>query len=83
MMPVAVFDCVVLLQAAARPNSPARACLRLVEEGRLQLCVSAAVLAEARDVLTRPNVTATTAASQAPLTGDRVLAIAQADAARV
>jgi putative PIN family toxin of toxin-antitoxin system len=50
----AVFDCMVYLQAVANESSPAFACFRLVDEGRVTLCVSAEVLAEARDVLTRP-----------------------------
>jgi putative PIN family toxin of toxin-antitoxin system len=55
MKPVAVFDCMVFLQGAGRPAGPARACFRLVDEGRVTLCVSADVLAEVRDVLTRPK----------------------------
>jgi putative PIN family toxin of toxin-antitoxin system len=46
----------VFLQGAGRPAGPARACLRLVEEDRVTLCVSAEVLAEVRDVLTRPKM---------------------------
>ena len=53
--PRVVFDCMVFLQGAARPAGPAAACLRLVDEGRLILCVSDEVLAELRDVLTRPK----------------------------
>jgi putative PIN family toxin of toxin-antitoxin system len=51
----AVFDCVILLQAAARATGPAGACLQAVRDGRLELVVSPAVLAEVRDVLTRPK----------------------------
>jgi putative PIN family toxin of toxin-antitoxin system len=54
MTPRAVFDCMVLLHGAGRPAAPAAACLRLVDEGRVVLCVSAEILAEVRDVLTRP-----------------------------
>jgi putative PIN family toxin of toxin-antitoxin system len=53
--PRAVFDCMVFLQGAARPAGPARACFRLVEEGQVILCLSPAILAEVRDVLTRPK----------------------------
>jgi putative PIN family toxin of toxin-antitoxin system len=52
----AVFDCVVLLQAAGRPDGPAGACLRAVRDGRLELFLSPDILAEVRDVLTRPRV---------------------------
>jgi len=51
-----VFDCMVFLQGAGRPKGPARACFRLVDEGKVTLCVSAEILAEVRDVLTRPAV---------------------------
>lgn len=56
MTPRVVFDCMVFLQGAARPNGPARACLRLVDEAKVTLCISADVLAELRDVLTRPKM---------------------------
>ncbi len=55
MTPRAVFDCMVFLQGAGRPAGPARACFRLVDEGKVTLCVSADILAEVRDVLTRPR----------------------------
>lgn len=55
MTPRAVFDCMVFLQGAGRPAGPARACFRLVEEDQVTLCLSAAILAEVRDVLTRPK----------------------------
>jgi predicted nucleic acid-binding protein len=51
----AVFDCVVLLQAAGRPDGPAGACLQAVRDGRLELFLSPDILAEVRDVLTRPR----------------------------
>ena len=50
-----VFDCMVFLQGAARETSPAKACLTLAEEGFVELCLSAAILAEVKDVLTRPE----------------------------
>jgi putative PIN family toxin of toxin-antitoxin system len=55
MTPRAVFDCMVFLQGAARPQGPARACFHLVDNGKIALCVSAGILAEVRDVLTRPK----------------------------
>jgi putative PIN family toxin of toxin-antitoxin system len=55
MKPLAVFDCMVFLQGVGRPAGPARACFRLVDEDRVTLCVSPEVLAEVRDVLTRPK----------------------------
>ena len=57
-LPRVVFDCNVLLQAAARERSVAAKCLQLVESGHIQLCVSREVLAEAEDVLNRPEVRA-------------------------
>jgi putative PIN family toxin of toxin-antitoxin system len=55
MKPRAVFDCMVFLQGAGRPAGPARACFRLVDEGQVMLCLSPEILAEVRDVLTRPK----------------------------
>jgi putative PIN family toxin of toxin-antitoxin system len=52
-----VYDCMILLQAAARP-SRVHTTIRLVEEQRVILCISGPVLAEVRDVLTRPEVIA-------------------------
>src|SRR5262245_39562944 len=51
----AVFDCMIFLQGAARHTSPARACLKLAEDGLIELCLSAAIHAEVKDVLTRPE----------------------------
>lgn len=51
-----VFDCMVFLQGAARVVGPAAACLKLVEEDKVELFLSARVLAEIRDVLTRPKL---------------------------
>ncbi len=56
MKPRVVFDCVVFLQGVGRPASPARACFALVDAGAAELCLSAEVLAEVRDVLTRPKM---------------------------
>jgi putative PIN family toxin of toxin-antitoxin system len=46
----------LFLQGAARPAGPAAACLRLAEAGHVELYLSADVLAEIRDVLTRPKL---------------------------
>jgi putative PIN family toxin of toxin-antitoxin system len=54
----AVFDCMVFLQAVTNERGPAFACVRLVEAERLWLVVSPAILAEVRDVLSRPKVRA-------------------------
>ena len=55
MKPRAVFDCMVFLQGAGRPAGPARACFRLVDEERVTLCLSAEILTEVREVLSRPR----------------------------
>jgi putative PIN family toxin of toxin-antitoxin system len=52
----AVFDCMVLLQAAARATGPAAACLRLAEQEHVELCLSRPILDELRDVLGRPRL---------------------------
>ena len=56
--PRVVFDCNVLLQAAARQKSLAASCLTLVEKGLIQLFVSKEVLLEIEDVLNRPELRA-------------------------
>jgi len=48
----------IFLQAAARGGSPSALCLRLAESGIVELCISAAILAEIRDVLSRPRLRA-------------------------
>ncbi len=53
MPPKVVFDCMVYLQAAAREESPAAACLRLAENHLVQLFVSSDNLDEIEDVLSR------------------------------
>lgn len=53
-----VFDCMVFLQAAGRPQSPARACANLVERGELILCIDHTCLDEVRQVFARPAVRA-------------------------
>lgn len=54
--PRVVFDCNVLLQAAAREKSAAAKCLNLAESGLIRICVSREVLAEAEDILNRPEI---------------------------
>lgn len=56
MTPRAVFDCMVFVQALASDRGPAFACLQLVREGKVELCVSPAILAEISDVLARPKL---------------------------
>src|SRR5207248_538197 len=51
-----VFDCQIYLQAALSERGPAFRCLRLAEDRIVALFVSAAVLAELEDVLTRPEL---------------------------
>lgn len=48
----------IFLQAAARRESPAGACLALAEHRFVDLFVSRAILAEVRDVLGRPTIRA-------------------------
>lgn len=50
-----VYDCMIFLQAAARPDR-VHGTMRLLNEGRVKLCVSPTIIAEIRDVLTRPEV---------------------------
>ena len=50
-----VYDCMIFLQAAARPDR-VHGTMRLVHDGRVTLCVSPYVVAELRDVLTRPEI---------------------------
>jgi putative PIN family toxin of toxin-antitoxin system len=57
--PRAVFDCMVFLQATARPAGPAaRLFIDFVESPRLTLFVSDAIIDEMRDVLGRPRIRA-------------------------
>ncbi len=55
-VPRAVFDCVVLLQAAVSTKGPAFACKKLVDAGKVSVFLSAEVLAEITDVLHRPEL---------------------------
>jgi putative PIN family toxin of toxin-antitoxin system len=52
----AVFDCVVLLQAAISKKGPAFACMELVRIGQVQIFLSSDALAEITDVLNRPKL---------------------------
>ena len=46
----------VFLQAAARRDSVAAACLEFAENGHIQLCLSEAILSEISDVLNRDEI---------------------------
>lgn len=56
MIPAAVFDCMVFVQALANAKGPACACYELVRGGRLILYVSSEIISEVGDVLGRPKV---------------------------
>jgi uncharacterized protein len=53
---VAVFDCMVFVQALANLKGPAHACYQLVRSDRLVLYMSPEVVAEIGDVLNRPKI---------------------------
>jgi putative PIN family toxin of toxin-antitoxin system len=55
-LPGVVFDCNIFLQALVNPKGAACACLALFESGEIELYVSAQVLAEVAEVLSRPKV---------------------------
>ena len=48
-IPITVYDCGVFLQGLLSKASPAVACLELVEQDRIRLVMSEAVLAEIKD----------------------------------
>jgi putative PIN family toxin of toxin-antitoxin system len=54
--PRVVFDCNVLLQAAARSTGPAAACVELAAKSQVTLYVSRAALQELRRILGYPEV---------------------------
>jgi putative PIN family toxin of toxin-antitoxin system len=54
--PRVVFDCNVLVQAAGNGDGPSGVALRLLEENRIEVFVSRAVLRELRAVLNYPSV---------------------------
>jgi putative PIN family toxin of toxin-antitoxin system len=53
-IPVTVYDCGVFLQGLLSKAGPAVACLELIEQDRVRLVMSEAVLAEIKDVLSLP-----------------------------
>lgn len=55
-LPRVVFDCNIFLQALVNPNGAAGACIALLERDQIELYVSAQVLAEVAEVLSRPRV---------------------------
>jgi predicted nucleic acid-binding protein len=54
--PRVVYDCNVFLQAIIAPAGPSAACVRLVDDRRVILLLSPAIIAEVRGVLNRPVV---------------------------
>lgn len=56
--PRIVLDCMGCLQAAAREESSAAACLRLAENHHVQLFISRAIIKEVEDVLSRSYIRA-------------------------
>lgn len=56
MSVVTVFDCGVFLQGLLSKDGPAVACLDLIEQDRIRLAISKEILAEIRDVLSRPGL---------------------------
>ena len=52
----AVYDCMIYLQAASNWNGASGECIRRSLLGDVELCQSLRVLAEIRDVLTRPRI---------------------------
>ena len=54
--PRVVLDCMVCLQAAAREESSAAACLQLAENNHIQLFVSRDILREVENVLSRDYI---------------------------
>ena len=57
-LPRVVFDCNVFLQALVNPNGAAGECKKLLDGGEIELFVSASVLSEIAEVLSRPKVRA-------------------------
>lgn len=51
-----VFDCMVFIQALARPNGPAAACFSHVTDGKCELIISDKVLKEIHEVVNRPKL---------------------------
>ncbi len=55
-IPVTVFDCGVFLQGLISKAGPAVLCLELIEQNEIRLVMSQEVLAEIKDVLSRPRL---------------------------
>src|SRR5579871_6121059 len=56
MTPVAVFDCMIFLQALASEKGPAFRCFAEVERGSVTLALSTGVIDEVREVLGRFDI---------------------------
>jgi putative PIN family toxin of toxin-antitoxin system len=54
--PRVILDCNILVQAVLSPDGPGRACVELADAGVITLVTSRESLAEARDVLNRPEI---------------------------
>ena len=54
--PRVILDCNILVQAVLSPDGPGRACVELADAGVIALVTSRESLAEARDVLNRPEI---------------------------
>jgi putative PIN family toxin of toxin-antitoxin system len=50
-----VYDCMIFLQAVARP-SRVHGTMRVLQESRIELCISPDIVAELGDVLNRPEL---------------------------
>ncbi len=57
MIPRVIYDCMIYLQGAANSDGPAGACVRRAVLGEVELSTSLGILAEVRDVLSRPKTT--------------------------
>lgn len=56
--PRAAFDCMLYLKATANDEGPAAVAFRLLDEGAFSLFATREILAEVRDVLSRPKIRA-------------------------
>lgn len=54
--PRVVFDCNVLVQAVSNANGPSGRCLQLLEQSKVEVFISRALLKELRAVLAYPSV---------------------------
>lgn len=54
-----VFDCMILLQALARPQGPAGKCVEAAEVGRVEMLLSNAALYEIESVVSRIEIRST------------------------